>query len=142
MTRLHLLLFLVFVSVAPGLAAEDNGTDDDGGVDFGDGWMPGMATGDGGDGSDGDAFDDDDGNSTLCSHLSSDDFSNGCQFWMQGIILCCVGFGGILGNSVSRSIGCEQLLTNLSKNQFDRFFESFWRINDFRRRVFSLFLFS
>ena len=118
MTRLHLLLILVFVSVAPGLAAEDNGTDDDGGVDFGDGWLPGMATGDGGDGSDGDAFDDDDGNSTLCSHLSSDDFSNGCQFWMQGIILCCVGFGGILGNSVSRICRLSAAVDTFIKNIF------------------------
>ena len=118
MTRLNLFLLLVIVSVVPGLAADDNGTDDDGGVDFGDGWMPGMATGDGGDGSDGDAFDDDDGNSTLCSHLSSDDFSNGCQFWMQGIILCCVGFGGILGTSVSRICRLSTAVDTFIKNIF------------------------
>ena len=44
---------------------------------------------------------DEEANSTLCSNLSSNDFSNGCQFWMQGVLLCVVGLGGVLGNSVS-----------------------------------------
>ena len=95
-----MLVVLVLASLVPGHLADDNSSD--GVLDFGDDWLPGMSVGDGGigGGSDVDDFDDEN-NSTLCSHLSSDDFSNGCQFWMQGIILCCVGFGGILGNSVS-----------------------------------------
>ena len=44
---------------------------------------------------------DEETNSTLCSNLLSNDFSNGCQFWMQGVLLCVVGFGGVIGNSVS-----------------------------------------
>ena len=103
MESLNFLFFstLILLSI-PGLFANDNSTEeDDFGSSLGDNWFPDNSN-DENEENDNSDFDDD-SNSTLCSHLSSDDFSTGCQFWMQGVILCCVGFGGVIGNSVSRT---------------------------------------
>ena len=96
-TLRKLLLFSVLTFVIiPGLLATDNSSDEeDFGSSLSDNWLPDNPNND-------EADFDDDSNSTLCSNLSSDDFSTGCQFWMQGVILCCVGFGGVIGNSVSQ----------------------------------------
>lgn len=40
--------------------------------------------------------------STLCAHLEeSEGLANFCSYWIQGVVLCLVGIGGIVGNSVS-----------------------------------------
>ena len=98
-------LFILLVAM-PGLFAEDdNSTKDvfslDASID--DNWFADIAAANNnnGDNDDDEGEDfDDETNSTLCSNLSSNDFSNGCQFWMQGVLLCVVGFGGVIGNSV------------------------------------------
>ena len=41
-------------------------------------------------------------NESLCSNmLVPDHVGEACKFWMQGVLLCVVGFVGFLGNAVS-----------------------------------------
>jgi hypothetical protein len=97
-------LFIFFIAM-PGLFADDdNSTKDvfslDASID--DNWFADIAAAsNNGDEEEEEDFDDET-NSTLCSNLSSNDLSNGCQFWMQGVLLCVVGFGGVIGNSVTK----------------------------------------
>jgi hypothetical protein len=95
-------LFVVIAGM-PGLFAidDENSTSMDASMD--ENWFADIAVANNNNGEDEEEDFDDETNSTLCSNLSSNDFSNRCQFWMQGVLLCIVGFGGVLGNSVISS---------------------------------------
>ena len=100
-TTIQLFLTLILLSlIRPGHFSGDNSTKDfELNASIDDNWFDDVSLDDV---TEDDVTDDvtDDSNSTLCSNLSSNDFSNGCQFWMQGVLLCFVGFGGVIGNSV------------------------------------------
>lgn len=54
--------------------------------------------------------------STLCSNLAQDAITEGCRFWIQGILICVVGIFGIVGNMVSGATTYHALLFSMHSN--------------------------
>ena len=105
--KLTFTLLVVMCLTGTTFSLTDNSTNDDfsSEASIDDSWLSDLSNDDVTNNNDVADFEEET-NSTLCSNLLSNDFSNGCQFWMQGVLLCVVGFGGVVGNSVSSPVLC------------------------------------